>query len=195
MIVLRWHLNNPSNLWFAVRVKSRFEVAVSKALRSRGFEEFLPTFTARRQWSDRIRVSQKPLFPGYLFCRFEPANRAAVLAIPGVVLLVGQGKTPLPIDAREIESIRLAVTSGLRVEPWSRLQIGNTVRIERGPLSGVQGVLLRFKGANHLILTVQLLQRGVAVELDESWVVASKPGLQLPTIPIFSPEGSPRHVQ
>lgn len=149
-------------------------------------------FAARRQWSDRIRVLQLPLFPGYLFCRFEPADRAAVLAIPGVVLLVGSGKTPLPIDPSEIESIRLAVTSGLRVQPWNRLQIGNTVRIERGPLSGVQGVLLRFKGENHLILSVHLLQRGVAVELDESWVVASKPTIQLPKN--SCPQSRERHL-
>jgi transcription antitermination factor NusG len=170
-------------------------MAVSKALRSRGFEEFLPMFAARRQWSDRVRVLQLPLFPGYLFCRFGPGDRAGVLAIPGVVLLVGTGKTPLPIDPSEIESIRLAVASGLRVQPWNRLQIGNTVRIERGPLSGVQGVLLRFKGGNHLILSVQLLQRGVAVELDESWVVASKPILQLPRIPAHNQESSVCHVQ
>ena len=134
-------------------------------------------YWSRRRWSDRIKVLQLPLFAGYLFSRFDPTHRARILEIPGVVLIVGLGRTPLPVDTHEIEAIRLVVNSGQPVAPWSRLEIGHPVRIERGPLCGLQGVLLRFKGASHLILSVQLLQRGVAVEIDESWVVPSKPAL------------------
>jgi transcriptional antiterminator NusG len=158
--------------WYAVRVRSQYEKCVSRALRERDYEEFLPMYWCRRQWSDRIKMLQLPLFAGYLFCRFDPSHRARILATPGVLLIAGVGKIPLPVDGAEIEAIRQAVNSPQHVEPFSHLAIGDTVRIEHGPLSGLQGVLLRFKGRSHLILRVQLLQRGVAVEIDESWVVA-----------------------
>jgi transcription termination/antitermination protein NusG len=165
--------------WFAIRVKSRFERAVSNALRYKGFEEFFPTFWSRRRWSDRIKVLQLPLFPGYVFCRFDSENRSRILAIPGVVLIVGLGKTPLPVNPVEIEAIRLAVNSGQQVQPWRRLGMGRKVRIAQGPLCGVEGVLQRFKGSSHLILGIELLQRRVAVEVHESWVVPSEPVLPI----------------
>jgi transcription antitermination factor NusG len=84
---------------------------------------------------------------------------------------VGLGKVPIPIDPIELEGIRLAIASGRSIEPWRGLKVGNTVRIEYGPLRGIEGLILRFKGANHLILGIQLLQRSVAVELDETWVM------------------------
>jgi transcription antitermination factor NusG len=166
---------NPSELpWFAIRVKSRCEKMVSEQLRHKGYEEFLPLYKSRRKWSDRIKVVEMPLFSGYLFCRFDVENRSAILATPGVFLIVGQGRTPVAIDSHEVESIRLAIQSGQRIEPYSRLAVGQKVRIDEGSLSGVEGRLLRFKGANHLIISVQLLQRAVAVEVDESWVISSK---------------------
>jgi transcription termination/antitermination protein NusG len=148
-------------------------------------------YWSRRRWSDRVKLLQLPLFAGYLFCRFDPSHRARILATPGVFFIAGIGKTPLPVDPEEIEAIRLAVNCGGRVEPWNRLQVGHTVRIEQGPLSGLTGVLLRWKGGNHLILNVQLLQRGVAVEVDESWVlpcdpVAASPNPYVLQVPIQS---------
>jgi transcription termination/antitermination protein NusG len=160
--------------WFAIRVKSRCERVVSEALRQKGYEEFLPLYWSRRRWSDRVKVMQLPLFAGYLFCRFSPDARVPILSTPGVVLIVGQGRTPLPIDANEINAIRTAVNSGQRVEPWPQLEVGRTVRIEEGSLRGLEGVLLRFKGTNSLILGVTLLQRAVAVEVPDKWVVPCK---------------------
>jgi transcription antitermination factor NusG len=163
-----------SNLpWFAIRVKSRCEWAVSEALRQKGYEEFLPLYWSRRRWSDRIKLLQLPLFSGYLFCRFSLADRVSIVSIPGVVLVVGSGKIPLPIEAQEVEAIRKAVNSGQKVVPWPRLEIGRAVKIEEGSLRGLEGVLLRFKGTNQLILSVQLLQRAVAVEIPENWVSPS----------------------
>jgi len=171
-----------SNLsWFAVRVKSRCEKMVSEALRQKGFDEFLPMYWSRRRWSDRVKVIQLPLFSGYLFCRFSAFDRVPILSTPGVVLIVGQGRTPQPIDADEVNAIRVAVNSGNRVEPWPQLEVGRTVRIEEGSLRGLEGVLLRFKGTNQLILGVQLLQRAVAVEVPDAWVVPCKP-----TIPVVN---------
>jgi transcription antitermination factor NusG len=167
-------MSTSSASWFAIRVKSRCEWAVSEALRQKGFEEFLPLYWSRRRWSDRVKLLQLPLFSGYLFCRFSLADRVPILSTPGVVLIVGSGRTPLPIDTNEVEAIRKAVESGQKVVPWSRLEVGRTVRIEEGPLSGLEGVLLRFKGTNQLILSVQLLQRAVAVEIPEPWVTPTR---------------------
>jgi transcription antitermination factor NusG len=159
--------------WFAIRTKSQSEKMVSDALRYKGYEEFLPLYWSRRRWSDRIKVIQLPLFAGYLFCRFDLAYRNSILTTPGVSHIVGQGRVPLPVDPSELESIRLAVTSGQNIEPWRGLEVGSKVRIENGPLRGIEGMLLRFKGTTHLIVGVQLLQRSVAVEVDENWVMPS----------------------
>jgi len=178
---------NVSDLsWFAIRVKSQCEKMVSDALRYKGYEEFLPLYWSRRRWSDRIKVIQLPLFAGYLFCRFDLVHRSSILTIPGVCHVVGQGRVPLPVETGEVERIRLAVSSGQNIEPWRGLEVGNTVRIENGPLRGIEGMLLRFKGSNHLILGVQLLQRSVAVEVDESWVVQSRSGSPFISTPEIS---------
>ena len=161
--------------WFAVRVKSQCEKMVSQLLRQKGYEEFLPLYRSRRKWSDRIKTIELPLFSGYLFCRFDPNKRAAILATPGVFLIVGQGRTPIAIESAEVDGIRLAVGSGQQVQPWPHLEIGQKVRIEMGALRGVEGTLLRFKGSSHLVLGIQLLQRSVAIEVDESWVISSTP--------------------
>jgi transcription antitermination factor NusG len=159
--------------WFAIRVRSQCEKMVSDALRYKSYEEFLPLYWSRRRWSDRIKVIQLPLFAGYLFCRFDLADRNSILKTPGVSHIVGRGKVPVPVDSGELENIRLAVSCGKSIAPWHGLEVGNIVRIENGPLRGIEGMLLRFKGSHHLILGVQLLQRAVAVEVDESWVMPS----------------------
>ena len=177
----------PSELpWFAIRVKSRCEWTVAESLRQKGYEEFLPLYWSRRRWSDRVKLLQMPLFSGYLFCRFSLAERVPILSTPGVVLIVGSGKTPLPIDSNEVEAIRTAVNSGQKLVPWPHLEIGRRVRIEEGSLRGLEGTLLRFKGASHLILGVQLLQRAVAVEVPETWVVACGSAAQAESAPRFA---------
>jgi transcription antitermination factor NusG len=123
---------------------------------------------------------QLPLFSGYMFCRFDLSDRVPILTTPGVVLIVGRGRTPLPIESKEVEAIRLALNSGQQVVPWPRLEVGRSVRIEEGSLRGLEGVVLRFKGATHLILGVQLLQRAVAVEVPENWVSPSESTLPTP---------------
>ena len=105
-----------------------------------------------------------------MFCQFNPLNRLPILSIPGVVHVVGVGRTPLPIDESEIAAIQAAVKSGLPGQPWPFLEIGHRVRIEHGPLCGVAGILLGFRGHQRLVLSVTLLQRSVAVQVDEAWV-------------------------
>ncbi len=163
-------IGKPSYPWFALQVRVRYENSVASHLRGQGYERFLPMYKCRRRWSDRIKETELPLFPGYLFCRFNPYNRLPILKIPGVVLIVGIARTPIPIDDAEINAIQTAVQSGLPSQPWPFLQAGEQVRIEYGPLCGLEGILLAFKGRHRIVLSVSLLKRSVAVEIDDAWV-------------------------
>jgi transcription antitermination factor NusG len=158
--------------WFALQTRSRYENFVASMLSGKGYEPFLPAYTCRRRWSDRIKEFELPLFPGYLFCRFDPSNRLPILITPGVIQVVGVGKTPVPVDESEITAIQILMGSGLPGRPWAFLQIGQRVRIERGPLAGVEGMLTGFRGRYRLVLSVTLLQRSVAVEVDGTWIDA-----------------------
>ncbi len=157
--------------WFALRVRSRHEHTVSKILDGKGYEWFLPLYKSRRSWSDRIKEMQLPLFPGYVFCRFDPQFRLPVLTTPGVISIVGTGRRPVPIDDSEMVALQTAVRSGLVSQPWPFLQIGQKVKVEVGPLCGLEGILLDFKGQHRLVLSVTLLRRSVAVEVDSAWVI------------------------
>lgn len=169
--------------WFALQTRCRYENLVANHLGGSGYELFLPVYKCRRQWSDRIKEFDLPLFPGYLFCRFNPLGRLPILVTPGVVRVVGIGKKPVPVDDAEITAIRTLVQSGLSGRPCPFLQVGQRVQVERGPLSGIEGILIGSKGRHRLVLSVTLLQRSVAVEVDGTWVSATRPGLPttLPT--------------
>jgi len=158
--------------WFALRVRAKFEQLIATALSHKGYEQFLPLYTARRQWSDRVKESQKPLFPGYLFCRFDPAHRLPILTTPGVTGMVGIGKTPIPVEPHELDVVRKVVESGLDSLPWPFLKAGQLVSLEYGPLAGIDGIVLSVKNRCKLVVSVTLLQRSVAVEIDSAWVQA-----------------------
>lgn len=111
-----------------------------------------------------------PLLPGYVFCRFDPMNRMPILTTPGIVQIVGAGKSPQPVDDGEIESLIRAVEAGVYLQLWPFLQTGNKVMIEEGPLRSLEGILVSTKGVDQLILSVSLLQRSVAVTVDRRWV-------------------------
>jgi transcription antitermination factor NusG len=166
--------------WFALRVKSNYEQAVAHALHCKEYEEFLPTYTARRRWSDRLKEVQRPLFAGYVFCRLDTNDRLPGLTTPGVVGIVGVGKTPLPIPTEDIEAVRTIVNSDLLVTPWPFLQVGQKVRIVQGPFTDVEGILLKFKTRWRLVVSIALLQRSVAVEIDGHWVEPSAPDCRYP---------------
>ena len=155
--------------WFALRIKSQHETKVATALRSKGYEEFLPLYRIRRRWSDRFKEVYSPLFPGYVFCRFDVNQRLPILVTHGVMLIVGSGKTPLPVDDQEITALQSIDKSGLQAQPWPFLQVGQRVRIDQGSLAGIEGILIGLKGPHRLVVSVTLLQRSVAVEIDEQW--------------------------
>ncbi len=156
--------------WYAVRTKSRCERMVSLALSGKGYQEYLPLYRARRTWSDRLKEIDVPLFPGYVFCRFDVQFRLPILTTPGVVSVVGIGRIPVPVLDEEIEAVRTVVHSGLHLAPWPQLAVGSRVLIEKGPLKGLEGVALDVKKKYHLFVSVPLLQRSVSVEIDREWV-------------------------
>jgi transcription antitermination factor NusG len=156
--------------WFALQVRACCEKAVATLLDEKGYELFLPLYKSRRRWSDRIKKVELPLFPGYLFCRFDIQNRLPILKTPGVFQVVGIGKAPIPIDQAEISAIQTLVRSGLPSQPWPFLRVGERARINYGALCGLEGILLNFKERDRLVLSATLLQRSVAVEIDAAWV-------------------------
>ncbi|MBL8237972.1 MAG: UpxY family transcription antiterminator [Bryobacterales bacterium] len=162
------HAENPA--WFAVRVRSNFEQQSCNALNNRGLATFLPSFKRRRRWSDRVKMIDQPLFPGYLFCSFDKDERAQVLRAPGVVHIVSSGQDPLPVNESELHHIRTVVLAEMAANPHPFLKIGQRVRIDRGPLTGAEGILTALDGKSSLILSISLLQRSIAVEVNADWV-------------------------
>lgn len=152
--------------WYALQVRTRYERAVADHLEGNGFEWFLPLSKDRKRWSDRIKEVSTPLFPGYLFSRFDVQNRLPILKIPGVVQIVGYNRQPIPVDEHEIAAIQTLVASGVPNQPCSFVEIGDRVRIDSGALRGLEGILVESRGRHKFILSVSLLQRSVAVEID-----------------------------
>jgi transcription antitermination factor NusG len=169
--------------WFALQVKSRHEKAVSLALRSKGYVEFLPLY--HRHSSSR-HSRELPLFPNYVFCRFDPYQRLPILMTPGVFSIVGTRKSLLPVDDAELSVIQATVELGLRAEPFPFI-VGDSVLIEAGPLRGTHGIVQRAKNHDRLVVSITLLQRSIAIEMDPSWLTqgglngSAIPGLRIYT--------------
>jgi transcriptional antiterminator NusG len=156
--------------WFALRVKSNFEKVVATSLRSRGYAEYLPIYKCRKRLVDRVTEKEMALFPGYLFCRLNIHDRLPVLMTPGVVHIVGAGKEYLPVAEEEVRTVQRVAEAGRVAGPWPFLKAGQRVLIERGPLAGVEGILVDSRGGYRLVVSIALLQRSVAAEVDLDWV-------------------------
>jgi transcription antitermination factor NusG len=156
--------------WYALAVKPQHEVRVFEGLSGLAeIEGFLPTYKDKRIWSDRVKILDAPLFPGYVFARFEyPARRVPVLRVAGVRSIVGFGSAPSPLADEEIGTIRTLVNSTFPVRPWPFLRAGQRVRIGHGPLRGVEGIVLEQKDEWRMVVSVELLQRSISVLLDRS---------------------------
>ena len=133
---------DPASLWFALQVRSRYEPIVAAMLRCQGYTWFLPTYKCRRQWSDRIKESELPLFPRYLFCKFNPQHRLPILKIPGLISIVGIGKTPFPVDEVEITALRSLVNCDLPLP---------TLALLKNRSEGKNQVWLSFGPRGHLV--------------------------------------------
>ena len=158
--------DSPADPWFAVQVWAGREKMTSLLLRQKGHETFLPCYKCKRRWSDRIQQIEIALFAGYLFCRLDPDAITPVITTPGVLRVLGTGRNPTPVSESEVDSIKNLVASGVTPEYSPYLVSGRRVRILSGPLSGVEGILLRVKKSNRLVVSVTLLQRSVSVEVE-----------------------------
>ena len=156
--------------WFAVQVRTRWESSTAVLLSGKGYQTLLPTYQTKKRWNGRVKQMNAPLFPGYVFCQFDALRRLPILVTPGVISVVGRGRVPFPVNDREIAAIQTIVTSGFQAEPWPYLEVGQKVRIEGDSLSGLEGILIQFKGNNRIVVSVSLLRRSVALEIDRDCV-------------------------
>ncbi len=152
--------------WYAIFTRHQHEKSVARILSLKGFEIFLPVYTAVHLWKDRRMELSLPLFPCYLFFRGGLQGRWQILSTPGVHALVGPGGQPTPIPQTEIEAIRQVIQRRRQIEPHPYLKRGDWVRIKSGALEGIEGMLVRRKNLFRLVLSVNLLQKSVAVEVD-----------------------------
>lgn len=154
--------------WFAAYTNPNHEKRIAAHFVARGVNHFLPLYSSLRRWKDRRVRLDLPLFPGYIFVHFELSARLKVLEVPGVVRLVGFNGTPCPLPSNEIETLRTAMAEAIRFEPHPLLSIGSRVRIVRGPLAGAEGILVRKRNNYRVVLTVNVIARSAAVEVDAS---------------------------
>jgi transcription antitermination factor NusG len=157
--------------WIAAQVRTNREFSVSSALQGKGYETFVPSYASFKKWSDRQKACQLPLISGYVFVRnlLEKAH-SPIISTPGVVRMVGFGGQVAPIDDREIDLVRTVAESSLKAEPWAYIKQNAQVRISRGSLSGIQGTVLQVREKTMLVVSIEMLQRSVAVHIDRSWV-------------------------
>ncbi|HEX7361422.1 MAG TPA: transcription termination/antitermination NusG family protein [Bryobacteraceae bacterium] len=152
--------------WFALQVPTRHERRIADALQNKGYEAFAPSTVPEKRWPLKSREAEIALFPGYLFSKFDSRFRLPILMTPRVRHIVGCGRMPIAIDEREIVAIRNVVQSRLPVEPCPYLDQGARVRIVRGPLTGVEGVLLKASSSYRVVISVSLIQQSIRVEVD-----------------------------
>jgi transcription antitermination factor NusG len=169
---------NDNLKWFALRVRSRCEKLAAKDLTNRGYEVYPASAPQRRVWVDRIRTVEMPMFPGYIFARFNPSQGSKVLTAAGIVSIVGFGTRYCPVEDAEIEALRIVSRSGVEVMPERQVHLGSRVRIRYGPLRGLEGVLMQVKKLHRLVVSVGLLNRSIAVEIDNLMIepVSLQPG-------------------
>ena len=158
--------------WYAAYTSANHERRVAIQLGERSVEHFLPVYESLRRWKDRRVKLQLPLFPGYVFVRMALQERLRVLQVPGVARLVGFGGLPTALPEEEVATLRSGLALGVRAEPHPYLTVGRKVRVKNGPLAGLKGVLLKRKKRARLVVSVELIQRSVAVEVEEADLAA-----------------------
>ncbi len=154
--------------WYAVYTNARHEKRVTEYLGGRSVECYLPSYKSVRRWLDRRKEIELPLFPGYIFVRIAYRSRLQVLTVPGVVQIVSFDGKPAPITEAEIEMLRQGLSHSVGFGPHPYLKIGKRVRVRSGPLSGMEGILVRRKDGFRLVLSIELIMRSVATEVDEA---------------------------
>jgi transcription antitermination factor NusG len=159
---------NEDSMWWALYTRHQHEKVVADTLSAKGFEVFLPLYESIRRWKDRQKQISLPLFPCYVFVRSEVKRQLHVVSTPGVHMILSRGERVAVIPDSEIMAVRKSLEGSLPIEPHPYLKCGERVRVTRGSLLGVEGVLVRQKNLCRLILSVDMLARSVSVEIDVS---------------------------
>jgi transcription antitermination factor NusG len=154
--------------WYVAYTRANHEKRVAEQLKGRTVEYFLPFYKSVRRWKDRRVQLELPLFPGYVFVRLPLRDRLRVLEVPGVVRLVGFDGHPAALPEKEIEALRQSLARQLKVRPHPYLTVGRRVRIMRGPLSSLEGILVRKKGSFQVIVSIDLIMRSVIAQVELS---------------------------
>jgi transcription termination/antitermination protein NusG len=153
--------------WYAVYTCARHEKRVAEQMERRRLNGFVPVYRATHRWKDRRKEVVLALFPSYVFVHVALQDRLRVLEIPGVVNIVGSQGKPIPLPEEQIEPFRRA-SGSVQMSPHPFLQTGHRVRLRRGPMAGLEGILLRRREGLRLVVSIEILMRSVAVEVGES---------------------------
>jgi len=174
--------------WCAVYTRHQHEKSIEEMLKAKGFEVFLPLYESTRRWKDRRKVLSLPLFPCYVFVRGAHERRLPVLTTPGVHMIISRGERVATVPEEEIEAIRRTVDGSYSVEPHPFLRCGERVRVVRGSLEGVEGILTRKKNSYRLVLSVDMLAQSVSVEVDALDV---EPAVERDVVAVSLPDQQP----
>lgn len=158
----------PRGAWYAAYTQAKHEKRVAQQLDERRIESFLPTYRSVRRWKDRKKVLELPLFPSYIFVQLNADNKLDLLRLPGVLGLVTFQGRPAVVETAEIENLRHGLSDRTLVHPHPYLKAGRRVRVRRGAMAGVEGVLVRRREQTRVVLSISLLQRSVSVDIDEA---------------------------
>ena len=161
--------------WYALYTRHQHEKMVNQILSNKGFDTFLPLYATTHNWKDRSKALSLPLFPCYVFLKGGIERRLQILTTPGIYGLVSSAGQPAAIPDIEIEAIRRVVESGTPVEAYPFLKCGNWVRVKCGPLTGIEGILVRKKNISRLVLSVEILGTAASIEVAAFQVEAVKP--------------------
>ena len=168
--------------WYALLTRHQHEKSVALSLSNKNQEVYLPLFRSVRRWQDRAKQIWLPLFPGYVFIRGGMERQLEIVTTPGVVHIVSCGGRPAIVPQIQLDAVRRIIESSLDVETHPYLQCGERVRVKTGPLMGLEGILIRTKGVDRLVVSMEILGRSAAVEIDVSNVGRVGPFL-VPKVP------------
>jgi transcription antitermination factor NusG len=165
--------------WYAAYTSANHEKRVAQQLEGRSVEHYLPVYESVRRWKDRRVRLQMPLFPGYVFVRMALRDRLRVLAIPGVARLVGFVGRPSPVPTEDIEAIRACLAGNCDVQPHPYVRCGQRVRVLSGPLAGFSGIVVRQKNGTRFVVSFDVLERSVSVELEGMELAVGRQKLEI----------------
>ncbi|MGH9446743.1 MAG: transcription termination/antitermination protein NusG [Terriglobia bacterium] len=172
----------PEIPWYALYTRHQHEKLVAETLARKAFNVFLPIYEATHRWKDRLKQLSLPLFPSYVFVKGGLDRQLQIMTTPGVYSIVASAGRAAAIPEEQIDAVKRMVEGPLRVEPHPFLKCGDAVRVTTGPLQGIEGILVRKKNVTRLVLSIEMLTKSVAVEIDGWMVERISGGTSLPAV-------------